>query len=525
MFIVKNIRLPIDRAPSDAFYEAARRAGLPPGKACGAFVYRRALDARRERPSFVYTIGFPGEMPAGGGPDASPVAEYVPPASPVWDESGPRPIVAGFGPAGIFCAYLLARAGLRPLVLERGARLEKRRDRVDAFFSGGDLDESANIQFGEGGAGTFSDGKLTTRISDPRCRFVLQTMVEAGAPEEILYLAKPHLGTDKLAGVVSSLRRQIEAWGGEVVFEAPVTHVEVWNGKVAGVVAGGVEKIRTDCLVLACGHSARPVFDMLAALGVSLAPKPFSVGVRIEHLQRDIDDAMYGAYAGHPLLGPAEYALSYRRGMRGVYSFCMCPGGQVVAAASEAGGVVTNGMSAFARDGVNGNSALCVSVLPEDFSGDPFAGIALQRRLEQAAYAAGGGNYSAPVQRAGDFLENRASKSFGRVQPTYPRATAFSNLNDILPAFVCEYLHMGLARFGATHAFMRDPDGLVTGVETRTSSPVRIPRADDLQSADIGGLYPCGEGAGYAGGIMSAAVDGLAVAEQIIRVRSRKGDQ
>ena len=357
MFIVKNIRLPIDRAPSDAFYEAARRAGLPPGKACGAFVYRRALDARRERPSFVYTIGFPGEMPAGGGPDASPVAEYVPPSSPVWDESGPRPIVAGFGPAGIFCAYLLARAGLRPLVLERGARLEKRRDRVDAFFSGGDLDESANIQFGEGGAGTFSDGKLTTRISDPRCRFVLQTMVEAGAPEEILYLAKPHLGTDKLAGVVSSLRRQIEAWGGEVVFEAPVTHVEVWNGKVAGVVAGGVEKIRTDCLVLACGHSARPVFDMLAALGVSLAPKPFSVGVRIEHLQRDIDDAMYGAYAGHPLLGPAEYALSYRRGKRGVYSFCMCPGGQVVAAASEAGGVVTNGMSVFARDGVNGISA------------------------------------------------------------------------------------------------------------------------------------------------------------------------
>lgn len=523
MFVVKNIRLPIDRPADDAFCEAARRAGLPAARAGGAFVYRRALDARRERPSFVYTIGFPGDMPAGGGPDVSPVAEYEPPAVSSCAGAGPRPVVAGFGPAGIFCAYLLARAGLRPLVLERGAAMEKRRARVDAFFSGGALDESANIQFGEGGAGTFSDGKLTTRISDPRCRFVLQTMVEAGAPEEILYLARPHLGTDKLSGVVGALRRQIEAWGGEVVFEAPVTRVEVWNGKVAGVVAGGVEKIGTDCLVLACGHSARPVFDMLASMGVSLAPKPFSVGVRIEHLQRDIDAAMYGVYAGHPLLGPAEYALSYRRGKRGVYSFCMCPGGQVVAAASEAGGVVTNGMSAFARDGANGNSALCVSVLPEDFGGDPFAGIALQRRLEQAAYAAGGGGYGAPVQRAADFLDGRRTAALGRVRPTYPRETVFSDLNDILPDFVREYLHMGLTRFGSTHAFMRDPDGLLTGVETRTSSPARIPRGEDFEAADLGGLYPCGEGAGYAGGIMSAAVDGLAVAERIIQARARKG--
>ncbi len=427
-----------------------------------------------------------------------------------------RPVVIGFGPAGMFAALLLSEAGYRPLVLERGGAIERRVQSVGAFFAGGALDSECNVQFGEGGAGAFSDGKLTTRINDPLCDYVLETFVKFGAPADILYKAKPHVGTDKLREVVRALRLAVEKNGGEVRFGARVDDLLLRGGSLRAVVCGGAE-IPAQAAVLCCGHSARDTFAMLRRRGLPLSAKPFSVGARIEHLQSDIDRAVFGRYAESPLVPRGEYALSARAADgRGVYTFCMCPGGTVVAAASEPGGVAVNGMSEYARDGKNANSAVVVSVLPEDFGGDPFAAVAFQRRLEQAAYEMGGGGFCAPAQDLQSLLDGRAGLRITRVEPSYPRGVCAGDFRALFGQALCGALVQGIRGMGRRLRGFDGGGALLTGVETRTSSPVRVARGEARTAPGADGLYPCGEGAGYAGGIMSAAVDGLKTAAAII---------
>ena len=458
------------------------------------------------------------------GVQASPVKPERPLAAFGGARFESRPLVVGLGPAGLFAAYTLALSGARPIVIERGQDVTRRARSVEAFWAGGAFDTRSNVQFGEGGAGAFSDGKLTTGISDPRCAQALRILYECGAPEEILYLAKPHIGTDRLPGVVKTLREKITSLGGEARFGTKLAGLEVEGGRVAAAVLEGAdgarETIPTDAVILAVGHSARDTFEMLHALGVPMARKPFSIGARIEHSQRMINRSQYGAAAGHPALGAADYKLSARLpNGRSAYTFCMCPGGFVVAAASEEGGVVTNGMSAFARDGRNANSALLVGVEPEDFGGDdPLAGVRFQRKWEQAAFQAGGGNYFAPAQRAGDFLRGVKSTGCGDVEPTYRPGVTYTDLSLCLPGFVTETMRLALQKMDRQLSGFASPGALLTGVETRSSSPLRIQRGEDCQSQLVG-LYPCGEGAGYAGGILSATVDGMRVAEALLAAR------
>lgn len=432
-----------------------------------------------------------------------------------------RPIVVGSGPAGLFAALILSQAGERPILIERGRDVDNRINDVERFWASGVLDTKSNVQFGEGGAGTFSDGKLNTGTKDSRARKVLEEFVANGAPNDILYLAKPHIGTDKLRPTVKNIRKRIISLCGTVMFEAKLTKILSNNGSVTGAeieLGGKIEKMETNDIILAIGHSARDTFKMLFDNGIIMEAKPFSIGARIEHLQSATDIAQFGGEAKALGLPPADYKLAvHLKNGRGVYTFCMCPGGCVVAAASEENRLVTNGMSLYDRGNINSNSALLVSVSPKDFgSSSPLSGIEFQRRLESAAFSLGGGGYSAPIQRVGDFLKRRKSTGFGDVLPTYKPDTAFAVLDDCLPEFVADSMREGILEMDKRlHGFAAN-DALLTAVESRSSSPVRIIRDNDLQSPVMRGLYPCGEGAGYAGGIISAAVDGIKCAEAVL---------
>ena len=427
-----------------------------------------------------------------------------------------RPIVVGMGPAGMFCALLLAENGYRPIIIDRGDNVEDRTKAVAAFIETGKLDVESNVQFGAGGAGTFSDGKLTTRINDSKCNYVLSKFVEFGAPSEVLIKAKPHIGTDILTVVVSKILDKIEALGGDVIYRCRMDDIKSEANCIDVMTTKGTYK--TNALVLALGHSARDTYRMLLSHGLFIEPKPYSIGVRVEHLQKDIDVALYGEFAGHKKLGVAEYNLSDTNG-RGVYTFCMCPGGEVVPATSMEGGVCVNGMSKFARDGVNANCAVNVSVNKEDYGDNAYKAIEFQESLERRAFAAGGGNYYAPIQLMGDFLDGKVINSPSRILPTYAGGirTTLTNLNTVLPDFVSKRLNEGFRLFDKRIKGFAVSDAVITGIETRTSAPVRILRNENMTAISEPYIYPCGEGAGYAGGIMSSAVDGINVALKIIR--------
>lgn len=431
-----------------------------------------------------------------------------------------RPVVIGLGPAGLFAALTLAKHGYKPVVYERGEDVDNRTKTVEKFWNGETtLNLESNVQFGEGGAGAFSDGKLTTRIKDKKCTYVLEELVKAGAPKEIIYSGKPHVGTDILKTVVKNIREEIKKLGGEVNFNSKLEKINIKDGKLQSIIVNGKE-VNCETLILAIGHSSRDTYEMLYKEGVYMEPKAFAIGVRIEHPQKMINESQYGEYANHPRLKAADYKLTYQSEKlnRGVYSFCMCPGGVVVAAASEKGRLVSNGMSYHARDLENANSALVVTVGPDDFKGDsPLKGMEFQRKYEEMAYKLGGSNYNAPIQLVGDFLKDRPSEKLGSVTPTYKPGFEFKELKNCLPDYVVEALREGIVYFDKKIKGYAMDDAVLTGIETRTSAPVRMDRNENLESINVKGLYPTGEGAGFAGGIISAAVDGIKVAEKIMK--------
>jgi uncharacterized FAD-dependent dehydrogenase len=529
MLRVTELKLPLGHPPEALPQALAARLKVAPVEILSWTVARRANDARRKSAILmVYSVDVvlkdeaavvarltddPHVRPT---PDTAYRFVAKPPAS----FSGPRPVVIGAGPCGLFAGLILAQMGLKPIILDRGKAVRERTKDTWGLWRRGVLDPESNVQFGEGGAGTFSDGKLYSQIKDPRHlgRKVLEEFVEAGAPKEILTEAHPHIGTFRLVTMVESLRETITGLGGEYRFGHRVTGLVLGKDRrVEGVVTADGGEIAARQVVLAPGHSSRDTFERLYEQGVRIEAKPFSIGVRIEHPQSWIDRARFGACAGHPDLGAAAYALSHHcSNGRSVYSFCMCPGGTVVAATSEEGRVVTNGMSQYSRNERNANSGLVVAIDPErDYPGHPLAGIALQRHWESLAFTAGGGGYKAPGQLVGDFLARRPSAEFGAVLPSYQPGVHLTDLSQCLPGFVIEAFREALPVFGRQIPRYDDPDAIMTGVETRTSSPIRISRGADFQSLNTPGLYPAGEGAGYAGGILSAAVDGIKVAEAV----------
>ena len=525
MLRLEQIKLNLDQGEDVLREKAARMLRLRPEELRSVQVLRRAVDAR-EGLSLVYTVAVEvadqarvlrrcrDRRVSAWEPERYALPESVP-APEI------RPIVVGAGPAGLFAALVLSRCGARPILLERGQSTERRIRDVNAFWDGGPLNTESNVQFGEGGAGAFSDGKLNTGTRDVRHRWILERLAAHGAPETILTDAKPHVGTDKLHITLQGLRAELLENGAEIRFGHRLTGLHTKDGAVTAVdvtADGSTYTLPARQVVLALGHSARDTFEMLYAAGVPMEAKPFAVGVRIEHRQADMDAAQYKTCAGHPALGAASYKLScHLPGGRSAFSFCVCPGGQVVAAASETDRVVTNGMSEYARDGENINGALLINVGPEDFgSSHPLAGIAFQRKLEDDAFALGGGNYFAPVQRVEDFLAGRPSTGPGAVLPSYRPGVTYTDLRRCLPPFVADAVAQALPLLGQRLAGYDQPDALLTAVESRSSSPVRIPRDGDGQSA-LRGLWPCGEGAGYAGGILSAAADGMRIAEQILQ--------
>lgn len=525
MIRLRDITLSFDHSPKALAESIRRKLGLNEADAMDFTVIRKSVDARRkDRIVCVYTVDVAVDGEAGllaaFSSDAhiskAACGEYE---MPTGDFGGPAPVVVGSGPCGLFAALMLARLGAKPILIERGKDVASRLKDVRTFWREGQLSPESNVPFGEGGAGTFSDGKLVTQIKDKHHRVgkVLQEFVAAGAPEEILYLARPHIGTDKLVGVVRHLRQTILDLGGQVRFETKLTGLVTRNHAVTGVIVNDSETIETDCVVLALGHSARDTFEMLNDAGVTIEAKPFSIGVRIEHPQSLIDKAQYGRFAGHPALGAADYKLVHHdQAGRSAYTFCMCPGGEVIASSSEPGGVVTNGMSRYARNNPNANSALLVGVGPEDFgTAHPLAGIAFQRTWERRAFEVGGGTYAAPIQLVGDFLTGRASRSVGLVKPTYTPAVIPCDLRQCLPGFVAKTLKEAIGQMDKKLRGFAMNDAVMTAVESRSSSPIRMLRDETYQSPAVKGLYPVGEGAGYAGGITSSAVDGMKVVEAI----------
>ena len=524
MIQIRNLRLSPGEDESRLTELAAAKLSVKPGRVASLRILKKSLDARKKDDiHYVYSVavsvpGLERQILKRRHKDISEYKkkEY---AIPAWPIGAPRPVIAGFGPAGMFAALVLARSGARPLVLERGPCVEERQKAVEAFRSGGPLDEKANVQFGEGGAGTFSDGKLNTGISDGRLFWVLEQFRDHGAPASVTYDAKPHVGTDILIRVVRSFREEILSLGGEIRFDTRLTGLITEEGSLRGVRAVGPEgpyELPCEDLILAVGHSARDTFEMLLESGVAMERKPFSMGVRIEHLQSEIDLSQYGESGWE--LPPADYSLNVRLpDGTSAYTFCMCPGGEVIAAASESGGVVTNGMSNSARNGANANSALLVTLHTEDFPGEGvLAGMRWQREIEQRAFACGGGNYHAPAQLLGDFLENRPSTGAGKVTPSYRPGVTWGELRRVLPERITSVLANAIPELGKKLRGFDAPDAVLTAPETRSSSPVRILRGEDL-SSELKGLYPCGEGAGYAGGISSAAVDGMRCAEAILK--------
>ena len=503
MEIVNNLALPLSATDEEVRASACRRVGWQPSTVKTFVVLRRSLDARKKPIKWVYSVGLSRTVEA--------VPCYAPrPSAPL----PMPPVVVGFGPAGMMCALALAESGQRPIVLERGYDVDARTAAVAAFWHDGTLDADCNVQFGEGGAGAFSDGKLTTGTGNREMqRYVLETFVRYGAPADILIDAKPHVGTDKLCGVVKGIRERIVALGGEVHFGERVEDVRAVEGGVRLVTARA--QYDTRHAVLAIGHSARDTYRMLSSRGYVMESKAFAVGVRVEHLQADVSRALYGAEYGNPLLPPADYKLVSHTPYGGVYTFCMCPGGYVVASSAEEGTVVTNGMSYMARDGVNANAAVLYGVTPDMLEDDVFAGMALQERLEREAYRLGGGGYRAPVQLLGDFVSARVSTAYGRVRPTYRPGVTFARLDEALPWDIALAMRLAFADFGRRIRGYDAPDALLTGFETRSSAPVRIIRDEAMTALGNPYVYPCGEGCGYAGGIMSAATDGLRVAEVV----------
>ena len=528
MLKLTEIKIPLDADSGALRRSAAKLLRCAESDILSVSVTKKAVDSRKKDDIFfVYNaeveLRFGDEkwFAKSGSPRVSKADPIVFPEPELRRTSPLRPVVAGFGPSGIFAALTLARSGLRPIVLERGRDADRRAADVQRFWQTRRLDKNSNVQFGEGGAGTFSDGKLTTGIKDPLCRKVFLELADKGAPGKILYDAKPHIGTDRLKSVVKNFRKEIIDLGGEVLFESRLTDIIIANKAVHGVTyedaSGKSADIETDALLLCVGHSARDTIETLHRVGVRMEQKPFSVGARIEHPREFIDKAQYGKFAGHPALGAADYKLAcHPPHGRGAYTFCMCPGGTVVAASSEAGGVVVNGMSEWARDAENSNSALLVGIEPQDFPSEHvLSGFALQRTIEQAAFRLGGGSYAAPAQLAGDFLSGSPSARFGGVRPSCPTGAVPSDIRLILPKNVTDTMAAALVKMNRMLDGFAMPEAVLTAPETRSSSPVRVLR-DEYRQANIIGLYPCGEGAGYAGGIVSAAVDGIRGAFAVI---------
>lgn len=527
MLRLNNLPLPLDKGERELRLAAAKKLNIRAEELLSLRIVKKSVDARDKGDvHFVYSVDVSlhqeddvlRQLRFG---TAVKVEKGIPSPPLPRASFARRPIVAGAGPAGLFAALELAKAGAMPILIERGKPVAERAKDIDVLLNDGILNEDSNVLFGEGGAGAFSDGKLTTGIKSSLCHDVLQTLVRCGAPEEILNVQKAHIGTDLLRGVVQNLREEIKALGGEVLFETKLTGLHIEKGALRGVTVsqeGKETQLETDTLILAIGHSARDTCRMAYQFGVPMAQKPFSVGARIEHPQSLINKSQYGKFAGHPKLGAADYKLSVRTpDGRGAYTFCMCPGGVVIPAASQQGGVCVNGMSYHARAGENANSALLVGVTPLDYGDDhPLAGFEYQRALEQAAFRAGGGNFRAPVQRVEDFLKGRASTHLGSVTPSYRPGVTPCDLNTCLPKYIAEDMRIGILQMDRQLNGFAHPDAVLTGVEARSSSPVRMVRDENHQS-EIQGIFPAGEGAGYAGGIMSAAVDGIACAQNALK--------
>lgn len=513
MIRLKDIKIKEDISNEDILKLACKKYKIKIEDIINWHIYKKSIDARKKDNIFYnYTI----DVECKNEKNIKNV-EYVEKDKieeiKVNRKSIYKPVIIGSGPAGLFAALTLAQNGIKPIVIEQGKKVEERKIDVDNFRKCGKLDTLSNVQFGEGGAGTFSDGKLTTGIHNSLCKKVLQEFHNFGAPEQILYINKPHIGTDNLINIIKNIREEIIKLGGEFLFNEKVTDFEIENNKIKSVICS--KKIETDTVILAIGHSARNTFEKLYEKGVKMEPKNFSVGVRIEHKQEMINKSQYSENTKLKL-PPAEYKLAYHGKERSCYTFCMCPGGVVMASSSEEKTIVTNGMSTFARDGENANSAILVNVTPSDFESDsPLAGIYFQKDLEEKAFILGGNNYYAPIQRVEDFLENKKSTHIGDIKPTYLPGVTLSNLNEILPEFVAQTLKEGIIYFDKKIKGFANKDAILTGVETRSSSPVKIVRDENLVS-NVKGIYPCGEGAGYAGGIMSAAVDGIKCAIKVL---------